>query len=242
MKMFSGTAIRALIQADTMMMWRSWLIRGWVGLALVTSVLPVLIASGEEELVSDVIGGWLATYFIVSALIAGILGVSAVTQDAEVAADTILTRAVTRYDYVSAKLLSRVAVIAAVHLLATLPLLLFARRFGLDDATSTGLIMSTATTGVMLLFVASLGVALGVVLRGMVVGVVVLVIVFSMQGLIFDLLNMSYLSSNAVLADLPEVIRGELSWWNPTRILLAFGSATLALAALAAKAYDAREF
>jgi hypothetical protein len=67
-------------------------------------------------------------------------------------------------------------------------------------------------------------------------------IVFSVQGFIFDFLNLEFLSSNAVLADLPAMIRGEMGSWEQWRIALAFGAASLGLAAIAGLVFDQREF
>jgi len=238
----STVALRALLNTEAVTLSRSWLVRIWALFALLTSILPVLIVGGQNNTVSDVISGWLVVYFVPSAIIAGILGSAALAQDTEVAADTILTRAVTRYDYVAAKLLGRGATVLAVHLIATMPLLLFARRFGLDDATTEGLIWAAAVTGIMLLFVSALGVALGSVMRNMIVAVIAIVVVFAAQGPIFDFLKMSYLSSNSVLGDLPRIIRGELGTWHQARIVVAFGAGAVALSAVAGYAFDAREF
>lgn len=238
----SMTALRALINAEVVAMQRSWLVRAWVVFALITSLLPVLMVTDETEYVSEVIGGWLGLYFIASAIIAAIIGAGSTAQDTDVAADTILTRAVTRWDYVNAKLLTRFACVIVVHAAATMPLLFFARRFGLDDATTVGLLMATIITGMMLLFVTALGVALGTVLRNMIAAVVIIMIVFTLQGFIFDFLNMEFLSSGAVIEMLPEMIRGELGDWQQTRIVLAFGLGTVALSAAASYAFDQREF
>jgi amino acid transporter len=238
----SMTAVRALINAETVAIRRSWLVRIWVAFALVTSVLPVLFVTDDEETVSEVIGGWLSIYFIASAIVAAILGAGSIAQDGEVAADTVLTRAVTRWDYVSAKLLSRLGSVAVVHIAATLPLLFFARRFGLDDATSTGLVMATLATGIMLIFVTTLGVATGTILRNMIAAVVLIMVVFALQGFLFDFLNLEFLSSSAVLSDLPAMIRGDMGEWEQSRIVLAFGAGSLALAVAACVVFDKREF
>jgi hypothetical protein len=238
----SMTAVRALINAESVAIQRSWLVRIWVGFALVTSVLPVLFVTDQQEAVSEVIGAWLSIYFVASAIIAAILGAGSIAQDAEVAADTVLTRAVTRWDYVSAKLLSRLGSVVLVHVAATLPLLFFARRFGLDDATTGGLIMATLVTGLMLVFVTTLGVAFGTALRNMIAAVVLIMVVFSAQGFIFDFLNLEFLSSTAVLNNLPVMIRGELGAWEQWRIALAFSGGALVLAAGAGVVFDQREF
>jgi hypothetical protein len=154
----------------------------------------------------------------------------------------VLTRAVTRWDYVAAKLLSRLGSVVVVHAFATMPLLFFARRFGLDDATTGGLIMATLATGVMLLFVTSLGVAFGTALQNMIAAVVLIMVAFALQGFIFDFLNLEYLSPTAVLDDLPDMIRAELGAWEQWRIVGAFAVATLALAAAAGAIFNNREF
>lgn len=223
-------------------MQRSWLVRVWVAFALVTSVLPVLMVTDETEVVSEVIGGWLGLYFVASAIIAAIIGAGSTAQDTDVAADTILTRAVTRWDYVNAKLLTRFACVIVVHAAATMPLLFFARRFGLDDATTGGLLMATVVTGIMLLFVTALGVALGTIIHNMIAAVVIIMVIFVLQGFIFDFLNMEFLSSGAVIEMLPEMIRGELGDWEQSRIVLAFGAGTVVLGAASGVAFNQREF
>jgi hypothetical protein len=139
-------------------------------------------------------------------------------------------------------LASRFGSVVIVHIAATMPLLLFARRFGLDDATTAGLIMATLVTGVMLLFVTALGVAIGTVLRNMIAAVIVIMVVFIAQGFVFDLLNLEFLSSNAVIEDLPAMIRGDMGDWEQSRIALAFGTAGAALAAAAGAVFANREF
>ena len=217
--------------------------RIWVGFALVTSVLPVLFVTDDEETVSEIIGGWLAIYFIASAIIAAILGAGSIAQDTDVAADTILTRAVTRWDYVSSKLLSRLGCVVLVHIAATLPLLLLARRFGLDDATTGGLIMATLVDR------RHAAVRDGARRR------------VRHRAAQHDRgrrasswscsprrassstsSTSSTFSSTAVLDLLPTMIRGELGDWQQARILLAFGGGTVALAALAGIVFNEREF
>jgi hypothetical protein len=237
----SGTALRALTKAELIGLSRSWLVRAWVGFALLTSVLPILIAGDREDFVSEVLGGWLALYFIPSAIMAAVLGAGSITQDLEVAADSILTRAVTRYDYIVAKLLSRIGVVTVVHLAATMPMVFLARRAGLDDATTGGLLMASLVTGVMLLFLTALGVLVGTVLRGLIVAVIVIMVAFSAEGLIFEFLDLTYLSASSVLDSLPDMIRGEESTWEQARILMAFGSATVVAALLAGAIFDRRE-
>jgi hypothetical protein len=239
--MISWVAIRSIAKAEILAMSRSWLVRLWIAFALLTAILPILIASDTEEFVSEVIGGWLVVYFVPSAILAAIFGTGSMTQELDVAADSILTRALTRYDYVAAKLLSRIGVVLAVHVAATMPTLFLARRFGLDDATTTGLLLSSLVVGSMLIFLVVLGVTSGALTRNLVAGVIVIMVLFAMEGLIFDLLELSFLSPNRVLAELPEAIRGDMSVWRQMRPLLAFGAAAIFLALGAGVTFQRRE-
>jgi hypothetical protein len=76
----------------------------------------------------------------------------------------------------------------------------------------------------------------------MIAAVVLIMVVFAAQGLIFDFLNLEYLSSTAVLDLLPAMIRGELGDWEQIRILLAFGGGTIVLALVAGAVFNQREF
>ncbi len=237
----SWRAVRTIATAELVTMSRSWLVRIWVGFALLTAVLPILIASDQEDLVSEVIGGWLTVYFVPSAIMAAIFGAGSMTQDLEVAADSILTRALTRYDYVAAKLISRVAVVLAVHVVATLPTIFLARRFGLDDATTSGLTLSSLVVGSMLIFLVVLGVTAGAITQNLIVAVIAIMVLFATEGLIFNLLELSFLSPNRVLDQLPEAIRGETGAWEQGRALLAFCGSALILAFAAGAAFQRRE-
>lgn len=239
--MISRVAVRAITRAEIVSMSRSWLVRLWVAFALLTALLPVLVASGQEDLVSDVIGGWLAIYFMPSAMIAAILGAGSMTQDADVAVDSILTRAVTRYDYVAAKLLSRVGVVVLVHITATLPTVFLARRFGLGDATTSGLLLSSLAVGAMLVFLTVLGVSFGAVTRNLVFAIAAILVLFVAEGLLFDLFELPFLSPTRIMAELPDGIRGDMSVWHQTRPLLAFAAAAVLFAVGGAVVFDRRE-
>lgn len=237
----SWLAIRSIARAEAAAIYRSWLVRIWVGFALLTLLFPVLIASGQEEAVSDVVGGWLAVYFVPSAVVAAVFGAGAISQDTDIAADSILTRAVTRYDYVAAKLLSRVFVVATVHVTATLPMVFLARRAGSDDATTDGLIMSSLLTGVLLVFLTVLGVAAGTVLRNLAIAAVAIMVAFLSEGLIFDFLDIAFLSPTQVIRELPETIRGEIGAWEQARVLLAFTAGAIISALAALQVFERRE-
>ncbi len=128
-----------------------------------------------------------------------------------------------------------------MHIAATLPTLFFVRRAGLDDATPGGLLMAALVTGVMLFFLAAFGVFVGTLLRSLIIAVIVIMVAFAAEGLIFDFLELSYLSATRVMDSLPEIIRGETTTWEHWRIMLAFGASALVAAVLAAVAFERRE-
>ncbi|MEX0682571.1 MAG: ABC transporter permease subunit [Dehalococcoidia bacterium] len=240
--MMSRTAVRALGQAEMTAITRSWLVRGWCGFAVIAAILPMLSATAQDDNVSTLLGGWLIIYFIPSAILAAVFGASTISQDAEIAADSFLTRAVTRWDYVVAKLSSRAAVVALIHLCATIPMLFLSARWGLNDSTTVGLLMTSFITGMMLVFLTAVGVCTGAVLRNLALAVVVIMCAVAAEGLIFGFLEIKEFSPTSVLNELPETIRGDTTTWQELRVLLAFTAASLAGAAGAALAFQRREF
>lgn len=235
-------AAAALGRAEFVTISRSWLVRAWSALALVQMLFPMLAAASKDDLVSNVLGDWLVIYFIPSAIVVAVFGAGAITQDVEVAADSILTRGVTRLDYVVSKLASRTAVVVAIHATATLPMLFLSAKWGDDDSTVTGLFLASLVSGVMLVFLASLGVFTGTVLRNLAAAVVLIMIAFTAEGMIFNFLDVRAFSPTHVLDDLPDIIRGDSGTWADTRILLAFLGASIAAGAGAAFAFERREF
>jgi hypothetical protein len=235
-------AAHALGRAEFVAISRSWLVRLWFVLALVYTLFPMLAASAKEEVLSDVLGGWLVVYFLPSAIVVAVFGAGAITQDVEVAADSVLTRAVTRLDYVAAKVASRTAVVITIHVIATVPMMFLSTRWGLDDATTAGMLGASLLTGVMLVFLTALGVFTGTVLRNLAAAAVLIMIAFAAEGLIFGFLEIRALSPTHVLDDLPEVIRGDASTWSAVRVVLAFTGASVAATVAAAFAFQRREF
>jgi hypothetical protein len=235
-------AAQALGKAELVAISRSWLVRIWLGLAIVYMLFPILGASAREELLSDVVGGWLILYFLPSAIVVAVFGAGAITSDVEAAADSILTRAVTRLDYVVAKLVSRGVVVILIHLMATLPMMFLSARWGIDDSTTAGLLGASLMTGVMLVFLTALGVFTGTVLRNLAAAVVVIMIAFVAEGLIFGFLEIRAFSPTHILDDLPEVIRGDLGAWTFAKVFLAFIGASIAAGFAAAYTFQQREF
>jgi ABC-type transport system involved in multi-copper enzyme maturation permease subunit len=236
------TAVRALSQAEFRAITRSWLVRCWAAFAVIAAILPQLSAAGKEDVISEEMGAWLLIYFIPSAILTAVFGSAAISQDAEIAADSFLTRAVTRADYVVAKLGSRVAVVAMIHFGATIPMLFLSARWGDDDSTTIGLLMASLLVGVMLVFLTALGLFTGAVLRNLAFAVVVIMCAFAAEGLIFGFLEIKEFSPTRVLDELPETIRGDNTTWEEARVLIAFTAATFAAAAGAAIAFQRRDF
>lgn len=235
-------AASALGRAEFVMISRSFLVRVWLGLALVQALFPMLSAAADEETVSDILGGWLVVYFLPSAIIVAVFGAGAITQDVEVAADSLLTRSVTRLDYVVSKLVSRAVVVLGIHFAATLPMMFLSSRWGQDDTTTIGILLASLITGVMLVFLTALGVFTGTVLRNLAAAVVVIMVAFAAEGLIFGFLEIRAFSPTQILEDLPEIIRGDSGAWADARVLLAFAGAGVAAAIGAAVAFQRREF
>jgi hypothetical protein len=85
---------------------------------------------------------------------------------------------------------------------------------------------------VLLGFLAALGITLSTLMRNVLMAVLVLLLVIVSSGVVLQFLGLTWLSTTAVLNDLPDTFRGDTAAWDSVRVLLLFPMmSVLALAA-----------
>jgi len=200
----------AILQHDLRTLVASWLVRLWLAAsALLTLILtlshwndfstPVLIAS---LLFPYLVFPWF--------LVVMVLGVGPVSATrAESLADGILSRPVTRYEYLLASWSSRVVLVLGAYLLVLLPtiaLLVLANRPAAGDAvTAYGVLGALGATALVMIFQVSLAFLLGTVLQKPLLAVVVLIFIwYPINGVlsVFSLEEFSPISLNQALPTL----------------------------------------
>ncbi len=113
----------ALLEWELWKLARSWVLRLWLLLTALVSILLVAASAnaGEEEAASQLFSVVLSLYLTFGSVVFIVLSASSVASEREIVSDSILCRSVTRYHYILSKLASLVLTVLALYLLVTLP-------------------------------------------------------------------------------------------------------------------------
>jgi hypothetical protein len=202
----------AILQHDLRTLLASWLVRLWLAASgLLTLILtlsnwndfstPVLIAS---LLFPYLVFPWF--------LVVMVLGVGPVSATrAESLADGILSRPVTRYEYLLACWSSRVVLVLGIYLLVVLPaiavLVLAKRPVTADAVTLYGVAGALGATALVMVFQVSLAFLLGTLLQRPLLAVVVLMFVWCPINGVLSVFSLEEFSPISLSQALPTLLR-----------------------------------
>lgn len=223
----------ALLRPDLASMTRSWLVRLWLVVLGLSAALPVLAATADEESASEILAGWLQLAIVPSAIVVIVLSAATVSSESGVVADSILSKAVTRYEYVLAKLTSRVITVSFIYFVVTAPTAYLVVRYAERDVTATGVVLALLSLGVILVFLTTLGITFSSFISNTLISIAILFVLVSIQSAIFQFLGVAYLSPTNVLKDVPSTLRGESPVWDLVQVVLAFGLLSIVLSGAA---------
>jgi ABC-type transport system involved in multi-copper enzyme maturation permease subunit len=194
----------AILQHDLRTLWRSRLVRLWLGVAFLLSLLLTLANwthLQDAPLIASLLFPFLIFPWFLVVIMLGVTPVSG-TQT-ETLADGILCRPVTRYGYVLATWAARVATVLGVYLVSVMPLclliILAKRPVPADHVTFFGLLTLLSAVGLVLTLVMSLGFLAGTLLQKPLLAAVVLIFVWYPVNIVlssFDLEAFSPISLN----------------------------------------------
>ena len=188
-----------ILRHDLRTLWASRLVRLWLGAGAALAL--VLIAGNwsqfqDAPLIASVLFPYLVFpwFFVVV-----VLGVSPVSGSrAEALADGILSRPVSRTEYMLAVWSARVALVWSVFLLVTVPaimiLALAKRPVPADTVTAFGIVSALFVAGLVQTFLVSLAFLAGTLLRKPLLAVVVLVFFWYPVGLILSTFSLEEFS------------------------------------------------
>ena len=206
----------AVLQHDLITLRASRLVRLWLG---ATVVLTLLLIAGNWTQFQDgpLIASLLFPYLVFPwFFVVVVLGVSPVSGSrADVLADGILSRPVSRSAYLLATWSARVVLIWGVYLAVMVPavvLVTLAKRPVPDDTVTVyGIVSAMGVVGLVLTFLTSLAFLAGTVLRKPLLALVVLIFLWYPVGLIlsvFSLEEFSPISLNrAISTQLRQTLR-----------------------------------
>jgi len=198
----------AVLEHDLRALWAGRLVRLWLA---GTAVMTLFLAAANWPKFQDapLIASLLFPYLVFPwFFVVVVLGVSPVSgARAEVLADGILSRPVSRGEYLLAAWSARVLLVLGVYLVVTVPALavvtLARRPVPEDTVTLFGIVSVLAVVGLVLTCLVSLGFLAGTLLRKPLLAAVVLVFLWYPVGIvlnIFSLEELSPISLNRALA------------------------------------------
>ena len=190
----------------------NWLVRLWLGGSALLTLL-VMATRWRELPTAPLIAALLVPYLIFPwFLVVMLLGISPVTGSRlESLADGILSRPVTRYEYLIAAWAARVVAVLLVFLLVMVPasvIVTIAKRPVPEDAVTVfGIVASLSVAALVLTFLVSLGFLVGTLVRRSLMAAVVLIFVWLPVNLILHTFSLEELSPISLNQALPTLLR-----------------------------------
>lgn len=208
----------ALLRHDLRFLWQSWLVRLWfAGTVLLT--LMLVGANWTQYKDGTLIASFLFPYLVFPwFFVVVVLGVSPVSSSrTETLADGILSRPVSRFEYLLATWSARVVLVLGVYLVVIVPavvLVMLAKRPVPEDrVTIYGIVTALSVVGLVLTFLVSLGFLMGTLLRKPLLAVVILVFIWYPIGLILSVFSLEEFSPISLSRAISTQLRQ--SWREP---------------------------
>jgi ABC-2 type transport system permease protein len=226
-------AFWALMEADLVnSIARSWAVRGWLGLMTLQAIITVPSSTGDAT-AADALAGLLGTFPLIWSLFIIVNTSGAVSSESGVVADSILSKSVTRYEYILAKTASRLVMVIGAYLLVTLPSAYLIYRYGSGDLATDGVVWGVVLVGMMLLLLTVLAVALSTLFNRTMVAMIGTWGVWYAAGAIAALFQVEYLSPLDIVDALPATLVGDYAAADQWRILIGFAAVSAAVMGIA---------
>jgi ABC-2 type transport system permease protein len=222
-------AFLAILRYDLQQLSRSWVARVWIPLLVGPALFLIAVAANENELASETMGAYIAAVLApFSALAVAVLSSSAISGEAGIIADSILSRSVTRTEYISAKILARIGFTVAVYLVVIIPFSYLIIRYASSDISIPGVVAGLLMVGMLLIFLAAFGLTMSTLMSNVLMAVLAVLLVIVLSGVVLQFLGLSWMSTTAVIEALPRTFRGENSPWDAIRVMVVFPALTAA--------------
>jgi ABC-2 type transport system permease protein len=221
-------AFLAILQYDFLQLTRSWISRIWLPLLIAPAIFLVIVAESRAELASETMAFYVTTTLApISALAVAILASGAISGESSIISDSILSRSVTRTEYVAAKIISRIGFTLIVYTIVVIPFTYLMFRFAVQDASLSGVALGWLVLASLLTFLAALGIAMSVAMSNVLPAVLAVLLTVILSGAVLQFLGLSWMSSTAVIDQLPQTFRGETDVWEQLRVLSVFSGLSL---------------
>lgn len=201
----------ALVKADLNSLRRSWLLWGWVIVLALWEFVNLGTALLGSKIVpvpaSLVLTRHLVPFLLLWSIAIIVLSAGSVSLETDIVADSILSRACTRTQYILAKLASRVSVILGIYALSSGIAGYCAWRYAASDVTWLTVVTGIGIVGMAVLLLVSFGVFLSVLLNNTTYSILGLFLIWYVAGTIFTFAGAEYLAPVSLQRNLPRILK-----------------------------------
>jgi len=202
----------AILRHDLSTLTGTWLMRLWL-IATVVLTMVVAMSNWDRFQTAPMIASLLFPYLVFPwFLVVMVLGISPVSGSrAEALADGLLSRPVTRYEYLLATWSARVLVVLGVYLAVLIPAIWLLSRLERpvpdDSVTLYGMCGALGVVGLVLTFQVSLAFLLGTLLRKPILTMVVLLFIWYPINVILNGFQLEEFSPLSLSQAIPTLLR-----------------------------------
>ena len=221
-------AFLAILRFDLGQLSRSWLVRIWIVLLIAPAGFLVVVSATEKELASETLRAYIGAVLApLSALAVAVITSGAVVGETATVADSIMSRSVTRAEYLWAKIVSRLGVTMLIYFAIVVPFAYLVSRYATRDTTAGGVAAGVLMVGALLAFLAAFGIALSTLMRNVLMAVLVLLVTLVASGVVLQFLGLTWMSTTGVIEGLPDTFRGRTPMYDQIRVLVVFPVLTM---------------
>ena len=223
------TPFLTMTQADLEGMVKSKIVWGWIVAALFLELIRILSSQTIEASIT-ITQGLSDFIFIWSMIIIGITG-SAVSSESGELADSLLSKAVKRHEYILAKFCSRIVLVFTIYAGISTVLAGLTMRTGVNDIEIYGLSFSILVVALVLSMLTTMGVTFSTLFPNTIVSIVALLVVWYSMTFFFSLIDeIAFLSPSYLIGELPKIIQGN---WSGTEWKIVSGFSLMSITFLA---------
>jgi len=219
----------ALTIADLEALIKSKIVLGWIIASLFLGMLRILDPNivGASLKITMILSDFISLWSLV------IIGLTAgaVSSESGELADSILSKAVKRYEYILAKFCSRAVLVFTIYGSITAVFSSVIMRMGVNSIEVEGLIFSILIVALILVMLTFMGVTFSIILPNTIMSIVALLVVWYAMPIFFSLIEeINFLSSYYLIGVLPRLIQGN---WIEKELEMVFGFSLICTAFLA---------
>jgi ABC-2 type transport system permease protein len=197
------------------------------------AMFMILVSTGQDSTAADALAALLGAFPVIWSTFIIINTSGAVSSEAGVVADSILSKAVTRYDYILAKMAARLLTVIGLYLVITIPAAYLVSRYGQGSLDRAGTAWGITLIGMTLVLLTTLSVALSTLFNRTLVALIVAWFLWYSAGGIAALFQVNELSPLHIVNSLPDLLVGNYVAADEWRVLFGFTAVSVAVIMIA---------